>query len=469
MQKLLQTMTAKAVLFGALAFGLAAPAFAGVQLVTDETLKIERALTSTTKLSNGIPVIIRQIPDSDILHVNVVFRSGLKDLPPGRKVLNQWMWAVMPTAAEGYPKAKVFGISEKYGFDIGCGGGIEYSECGLDTLNDYWKEALPLYAALITKPSFTEEDAKLTRDRLSATLRNTPSDPGEYINEIINDIFYPVGHPYRLNSDEALKELDGLSRKDLVAMHKDVLNSGNLFIVAVTSLPQKQLVADLEKAFGGIAAGDTKHVDPQPPVFDEAKSYAFNDRDLPTAYIRIKLNAVSALDKDAIPAHLMFEILSEELSDEVRTRRSLSYAVHSFLIQYHLGIGVISASTSKPKETLEAINDVIQAIKNRNYTDEELEEFKHAFATSYYLTQETHASLASALGDAYFFHNDANEMYDLPRKLDKVTPADIKRMAEQVMVNLRVGVIYGRSEFQDEWAQTLIKKNLAPAEAQKSH
>jgi zinc protease len=449
----------KLLLIAALALA-STPAF-GVQLVTDQAIKAQKDLTSVHKLKNGIPVIIRRIPGSDIVQLNVSFASGLKDLPVGKKALNDWFWDVLPLASKSYSRDKVFSLTEKYSLELGCGGGIEVASCGLGTINDYWKESLPLFADLINHPSMNDQDVKLTKDRLVARLRNTPSDPGGYINEIVNSVYYPVGHPYRLNHDEALVELDKLGKQDLVDYHKNVLNAAAMSIVFVGSLPEKQILADLEKAFGKIAKAPVKVVTPLPPPFDPAKSFIFKDRELPTAYIRIKLNAPSILDKDAVATKLLFEILSEELGDLIRTKRSLSYAVHAFAIQYSLGIGVLSASTSKPKETLEAMHEVLEQIKTKAFTAEEIEEYKHVFATSYYQTQETHASLAGALSSAYHFFKNPNEHYELPRKLDKVTAEDIKRLANDVLNDLRVGVIFGRKNFEDSWAQDLIKKNLA--------
>ncbi len=445
----------------ALALAFVSTHASAVQLVTDQTIKIQKDLTSLHKLKNGIPVILRKIPDSDIVQLNVSFDTGLKDLPVGKKALNEWFWSVLPLASKSYSREKVFGISEKYSLDIGCTGGIEVASCGLGTVSDYWKESLPLFADLINNPSLTDQDVKLTKERLVASLRNTPSDPGSYINEIVNSVFYPVGHPYRLNHDEALSELDKLGKKDLVDYHKQVLNATGMAIVVVSSMPEKQILADLEKAFGKTPKADVKLVTPEEPKFDEAKAFVFKDRELPTAYIRIKLNAPSLMDKDAVATRLLYEILSEELGDLIRTKRSLSYAVHSFVIQYTLGIGVLSASTSKPKETLEAINEVLQQIKTKTYTAEEVEEYKHIFATEYYLTQETHESLAGALSSAYHFFKDPNQHYELPRRLDTVTAEDIKRIANDTLNDLRVGVIFGRKSFEDAWAEDLIKKNLS--------
>ena len=59
----------------AILVGLALPAVAfgqqasspKVELVSDATIQLQRQLTSVHRLKNGIPVIVREIPNSDIL------------------------------------------------------------------------------------------------------------------------------------------------------------------------------------------------------------------------------------------------------------------------------------------------------------------------------------------------------------------------------------------------------------------
>lgn len=455
----------------AFAIGLSAFAShaAAVQLVTDETIALQKQLTSKHTLKNGMTVIVREIPDSDILQANVTFATGLKDLPPGKKSLNEWLWGTMSVAAKGYPKEKVFSLSEKLGLELGCAAGIEVASCGLGTLNEYWTEGLALLAAIVKTPTLSDADAKLTKERIVATLRSTPSDPGTYVNEIVNSIFYPVGHPYRLNHDEALAELAKLSSADLKALHQDVLDAAAMSIVVVTSKPAADVVKDLEKAFGSIARKPSKPtVAVVPPDFSPSQSYAFHDRELPTAYVRIKLNGPGVTDKDAVAARFMYEILSEELGEEIRTKRSLSYAVHAFTLQYSIGVGVLSVSTSKPKETMEALHDVIKQLKSKTYTAAELDEYKNVFATGYFLTQETHASLANALASSLEFYGTTDELYEMPRRLDQVKPEDIKRLANDLLADPRVGIIFGRKDFDDSWAKDFIEKNRRPAPEKKS-
>ena len=66
---------------------------AAAPLVSDETIQTMKNLTSVSQLKNGIPVIYRQVPGSDIIHTELKFTFGIKDLPFGRKTLTRWLWA----------------------------------------------------------------------------------------------------------------------------------------------------------------------------------------------------------------------------------------------------------------------------------------------------------------------------------------------------------------------------------------
>jgi len=430
-------------------------------IVSDESIAKQKALTKSHKLSNGIQVTTRSIPGSDILALAISFEGGQRDIPTGRKSLNRWAFGAMPMAAAGYPRAKVHELTEKYSLAMTCGGGIEYSNCSISTVSEYWSIALPLLTAIVTKPEFAEADINLVKDRMKAQLRNTTQEPEQYVNEVVNRIYYPAGHPYRLNHDESLAELEKLSRTDLVDFHKNTLNASRMRIVVVSSMPEKKLLADLEKAFGKIKSSKAETIPALDAAFSIDQSYAFEDRDIPTAYIRAKFDAPSVTSKDAVASRLMFEILSEELGDEIRTKRSLSYSVYSFGLQYSKGIGAIGASTSKPEETLSAMNDVIKKMKTHSFSEDDINQHKNGFSTAYYLTQETHASLAEALLGSLNYYGNTDYLYELPRALDKVNAAEIKRLANQILVNMRVGVIFPRSKFKDEWAKNLISQNLA--------
>jgi predicted Zn-dependent peptidase len=450
-------MVMKHTICGLLTWVVSAGAYA-TPLVTDAQIKTQKDLTKVEKLTNGIPVIFRSEPSSDILQVVVSFRGGIRNLPAGSKSLSQLLFAVMPDASKSFSKEKVFAATEKYALQLGCAGGIEAANCEIGTLSEHWPEVLPMFKDLILNPALNAADVKLDANRAIADLQSNMEDPGRYSNEVVNRVFYPTGHPYRQMTDDAMKELSSITPDQLRKYHESILNASSMHITVVGSYPQDKMLKELNEAFGSISSRSWTPTPVPAPPFDPKQTLAFEHREIPTAYIKIKFNALPANDPDEIEGNLMIKIFDEELSEEIRTRRSLSYAVYSFMIQYTEGIGVISASTSKPMETLAAIGEVIEKMKKQKMDNKTLEEHKTVYATNYYLTQETHSALASALAGIYLLKGDINPLYDMPRRLEKITAADVQRLAQRMLTNLRVGVVFNQNKFENAWAEALVNK-----------
>ncbi|MEY4631072.1 MAG: hypothetical protein RIQ81_1192 [Pseudomonadota bacterium] len=427
-------------------------------LVRPEFVQQQKQATKKVILPSGVTVILRQLPGSGITSLALGFRAGYSALPAGRRVLPDLMFGSMAKAARGYPKVKMNALTEKYSIGIGCGSGIEFSNCSMTSLSEYWDKALPAFAAVVASPLFDAADLQLQRERLEASYQSMSEEPGSYSNDVVNRIFYPVGHPYRLLREEALKELADMRRDEVVAYHKSVMAGSPPIIVVVSDLPDDKVIADLQRHFGKWSGKPAQLPDVPVPSFDSGTAFAIEDRDIPTAYIRFKFPAVAAAAKDSVASRLLFEILSEELWDEVRTRRSLSYGVGAAQVQYRMGIGSISVSTSKPQEALDAIAGVVQRVKSKKFAKADLDRFKVVFSTSYFATQETHGSLAGALLTSWQYFGTTDRLYDLPAELDRVTPEDIQRIAGDVLKQMRVGVVYSKAKFNAAWVNAFNEK-----------
>lgn len=422
-------------------------------LVKPETVAIQKKETRTTVLKSGITLITRQVPKSGIVSVAVGFKAGSAYLPADQRVLNEMMFSTMAKAARGYSKSKVNALTEKYSIGVGCGGGIEFSSCSMTSLTTYWETALPLLAAVIKKPLFEQKDLDLHLARVTASYRSMSEDPGSWSNDVVNRIYYPKGHPYRMIRDEALAALPKITRAKIVGYHKSVMDGSPPVVVVVSDMTDEEVRRDIERYFPrwpGKSAG-LPNLDFAVPSIDDGKTYFIENRDIPTAYMRLKFPAVGAGDPESVASRVMFEILNEGLWDEVRTRRSLSYGVGAGQIQYHAGIGSISVSTSKPKETLDAIAGVIKRLKSQSLTQAEVERFKVVFSTAYFMAQETHGGIAAALLNAYNYFGAVDRLYDFPAELEKVTAEDVRRVANRVLRDMRLGTVYSEKSFKPDW------------------
>jgi zinc protease len=419
------------------------------------TTATDRKLTSRRWLDNGIPVIIRETPGSDIVHVEVRFRSGTSHLPPEQRAINLVTFSALPFATKSFPKDKVFSLTEKYAIHANCSGGVEMSACEIDVILDYLPEALDLLLSVVTEPAFNKDDVELVKKQRISDFRQELQNPEARVNSIVNTVFYDTNHPYRLLPEEGVKQTELFTAEHFKNYYASILDATNVFVTYAGPKISRRTMNTLESTLGKLKKIQRQGKSVPSPTYNADQAFAFEHRDIPTAYIRSKFNAPAATSPDAPAANVLFEILSEKLHEEVRTKKSLSYSVHASTLQMHQGIGVISASTSKPKETIETISTVVKELRDKKLSPDELREYKNVFTTSYYLTMETHEQLSAALSATQAYLGDASMLYELPSRIDAVTPDDIQRVARDVLKNFRVGIVYDKAKFDEQWVNPL--------------
>lgn len=426
-------------------------------LAADQSLARQSALTRVKTLPNGAVFIQRDLPGSEISHLEVNVKFGQADLPEDVRATNALTFDVMSMATSKFSKDKIFNLTESLTIGLNCTGGIEQSGCQIETVTDHFDPALELLTSVMNQPSFNPEDVALGKQRRIAQFQQEEQNPEQHVNSLVNTIYYPAGHPYRLIPRDAIKQLEKLTRADLVSYHRSIQNARSLQIVYVGPKLSAARQQNIETAFASWKGSVLKPRNILPPVYDGKKNIAFEHRPIPTAYIRAKFNAPGALSKDSAVSRVLFEIISEILQEEVRTKRSLSYSIGSMTLQLEQGLGVIVASTSKPKETIETIADVLRTVSQTKFTAAKLAEYKNVFTTAHYLTLETHSSFAGALSTTHLHLGDPHKLYEFPLKIAAVTSEDIHRLAKAILKQMRVGIIYDKDKFEPEWLNPLLE------------
>ncbi len=423
----------------------------------EESAKRQAALTTSKTLANGIIFIQREIPKSDITHLEINFPTGQQDLPEAKRATTAFAFNTMPMSSKKFSKEKIYALTEKLSIGLQCTGGIEQSGCQVETVAENLDPALDLLASVILEPSFNKEDVELNRQRMTAEFQSESQNPEQSVNSLVNTIFYPAGHPYRHLPADAIVQVAKLTGEDLRTYHKSILNGQDLQIIYAGPKLSPKMEKKIETLFAKLPRNKRIITSVLPPAYSDKTTYVFEHRPIPTAYIRAKFNAPGASSKDSAASRVLFEIMSEELHEEVRTKKSLSYAIGAMTLQLEQGLGVVSASTSKPRETIETIALVLRKIRDTPYTAAKLAEYKNVFTTTYYLTLETHDNLAAALSNAQFHLGSAAALYDLPAKINAVTAADVQRIAKDILRQMRIGVIYDKEKFMPEWADPITK------------
>lgn len=438
-------------LFVAAIFALTAPLALSktVELVTSADIAKHKSQTTLFKLSNSSTVIHKLEPSSDIINVSIAFDWALKDQKKGSKSLPSLLMAMMARGTKTYSQAQLFALQEKYGLSLGCSAGIDLSTCQFETINDYFEETIGIFASAVKEPHFAEDDFKVIRDRQVSAKESSLEDPSSTVNEAVNEIYYTEAHPYYFPAADAIKELKSAKTKDLYRAYRSVLNAQRMTFVVVSSMSVDAVKKQLEKHFSSVKGWYYKSQKTAYPKSAD-KNLSLVEREIPTSYVRIKIPAPSYDSKEAATSRLLFEILSEEMSNEIRTKRSLSYSAFAYTGQGQIGLGVFGISTSKPKESLKVLSDIITTIRSKEIEGELFEEYKRVFATSYFLGLETHDSLASGLLRSYYYRGDPTFVFEVPKQFNSVTPKDVQNLAKKILGKFKIGVIGAKDQIKED-------------------
>lgn len=445
----------KLILSTVLSFAVSSILF-GIELVSEKDIKNSKEKTSIFNLSNGIPVIYRNEPSSDIVHISVSFDWALKDQNQGTKSLPGLTTALMTKGSYKYPQKKLYEIIEKYSLGISCSSSIDTSTCNFETINDYFEKTIDVLSSSITTPEFGEKDFKNTKEKMISSNKAEMEDPDSSVNEAVNKIYYEETHPYVLPPEKAIEELNKFKLNDIKSAHKSMLNAKRMSIAVVTSLDQKEIKKILEKEFSKIKSWNYSKSTTAYPKSSK-KRLSLVEREIPTSYIKIKVPTPNLTSKDAAASLLLFEILSEEMATEIRTKRSLSYAAYAYTGQGQLGLGVFAVSTPKPKETLIVLADIISKIKTKEIPSDIFEEYKRTFSTGHFLRQETHASIASILLRSLYYTGGTDFAYETPKSLGEVSPKEVKDLANKILKDFKIGVLGNKKQIHANLGKILEK------------
>ncbi len=425
--------------------------------ISPQAIREQISLTQQTSLKNEVNVVLRQAQSSKVLVIQATFKFGVRDLPVGSKSYALLMPKFLSVGSKKFPKGQLFKVLEKNNIDFECEGGIESTNCMIATVSDQMPLAMSILRDGILNPAFTSKDFELLRSRLLAEQKSTLQNSEKSVNDLVNSVFYGDQHAYSLSAKMAISELSKATLEDVKRVHQQLIKELSLNFVVVSSLPNNKILTNLATAFGGLNHIKSARKKVENPVYENAHDFSYEDRDVPTAYVRTKFNIPLGTPREYMLGKLFFEILSEEMWQEIRTKRSLSYSAFASPIFHSIGVGMISLSTPKPEEALVALAQIIQKMRSQPLGVTELNEFKMGFTTSYFLNLESHGSLAAALSEAVIRFGDVKTFYELPKELESITGENIQKYAMENLKNFRTGVVFGKDKFKSDWVVPIHK------------
>jgi len=134
-------------------------------------------------------------------------------------------------------------------------------------------------------------------------------------------------------------------------------------------------------------------------------------------------------------------LLRDRVFEEVRVKRNLSYAPDAFLRTQAANVGGLYVTAVDANQSIRVMLSEIARLQNEPVGADDIHAVIAQYLTTYYLGQETNAAQAGELAQYELIGGGWRNSVDFLEKLTAVTPADIQRVSQKYMKNIRFVVL----------------------------
>ncbi len=426
------------------ALTLTGPAAAPAQ--TNKTAKLDLPSIERFTLDNGLEVAFMHVDTAPVVSVQVWYRVGSKDEPRDRRGSAHMFEHMMFKGTEHMrPEAHAQAINRLGGYVNAAT--TEDATYYFETLPaDYLDFALELEAERMRNLLFRDDMIKTEREVVKEEIRTTENNPIAKGFMRFLEIAY-TKHPYAWTAGGTLGDLDNTTAMDLEAFYDAYYVPNNALVVVVGNVALDDVKKSVGKHFGAMkkAADPARPADAAAePAQTEQRREVVEPGQIGLTLIGYKIPEATHVDIYAL--QILERIFGSGDSSRLRQRIKKADAKTKKPLGVEAGAqmmlredpGVLAVVgvylDGKSADGVEAaLLDEIAKITTKGPTDDELRKAKNTIQSEFVFGLENADGIAQQIGQSWILTKDPGQFLRDLEELEKVTAADVKRVAKTYM------------------------------------
>jgi zinc protease len=411
------------------------------------TMKVEQP--KRIQLANGMVIFLMEDHELPLISGSARIRGGSRDVPADKAGLAAIYGASWRTGGtEKQTGDQLDDFLEARAAHVETGVSDDSSRVGFNILKGDFDAVFPIFVDVLEHPAFRQEKIDLAKTQANTGISRRNDDAQGITGREAAKLGYGAHSPYARTSEYAT--IASITRDDLLAFHKRFVQPNNIILGVTGDFDSAQMEKRLRAAFEswpkGPAAPKAAPTDIQPA---KPGLYAIHKDDITQAYISIVGRGTTRNNPDYYALGVMNEVFgggfSGRLVNDIRTARGLAYAVGGGLgsdwdhpALFRVGAGTKSSTAI---EALTAIRGEINDLTTKPFTAAEVADAKESILNAFIFTRDGKSKLIGQRIDLEFYGYPADFYDHYVAGIEKVTPADVERVAKKYVQPNQLAVL----------------------------
>jgi zinc protease len=390
-------------------------------------------------LPNGMKVILQPSSAVKLTAMVLATKGGLLLEDETTNGLGTMMTALSTRGAGEMTGQQISAFFDAAGGSVSAICGDNSFLYSASVLSDSFDKALPVFADVVLRPTFPQDQLDVLRPMLIAGIRRQEEHWQGRLNKFFRGKFFD-GAPWQMLSTGAIPVVEKVIAEQLKAWHDKVVRSGDAVLAIYGDFDPARTRLAIEKLFAAMPEGKAELTIPQRREVDQAGELYTQQADLEQAGIMIGLPGTTRTNlHDTLALKLIDTVISGYhlpggwLHKELRGKE-LVYVVHAInKTGFAPGAFLVYAGTrpDKAAEVVSIIRKNLNRAASHPYSREELDRAITTIVTAEVLNSQSLDDLATsaALNEMYGMGWDYSAR--LEGELRKLTPEEVQAVAKK--------------------------------------
>jgi zinc protease len=390
-----------------------------------------------TTLSNGLALVVVEDHRLPLVSYRLAFRVGGAFDPPGLPGLTDLLAGLLPEGTESKTSKEIAEEVARMGASLSAGATSDYTIVGASALAQFNDPILGLIAEVILEPSFPENEVALAKQNTKESLRQQRAQPSFLASEMVSRVMFGE-HPYSVVAPTP-ESIDRASRDEFVRFHRAKLVPNNAVFIVVGDVHYEEIVNRVESLFSTWERGEEMVANfPAPPVRTRRTAYLVDRPGSAQSNIVIANSGITRTNPDYFPMMLMHTVLgataSSRLFMNLREDKGYTYGAYSNLdARRSAGSFRVTAEVRTPVtgDSLKEFFYELDRIRKEPVSEKEISDAKSYLTGVFPIRLETQEGLTDQLLQIKMLNLPSDYLQRYRERVQAVTIADIRRVAEQ--------------------------------------
>lgn len=223
---------------------------------------------TSQRLSNGLSVLIANLPGRPLVSASIVVRGGTSEEPAALAGSTVLAARALSEGTERFDAIQLVEAAERLGASIHADAGWDALSASVEVPADRLAPALELVAEILLRPTFPPSEVERLRDERLNDLLQAQADPRRRAEQAFADTIYAAASPYHRPSGGTRETVERLTPDDLRTAYRRNLDPRRATMVVGGDLGGQDVTELAERLFGswrgmgaGLDAGDEPIVD----------------------------------------------------------------------------------------------------------------------------------------------------------------------------------------------------------------